>query len=181
LFLRSITGRLSATEVEAEVVAQVQRIANGGVRVSHVDGHKHLHQLPVVCRAVARAARRHGIERVRLAVMRRASAYGSPSSAMREVLAIHAARVFSGAQLRSPRQLVDIQFCMDAAQQPKRWLDLARAGGILEVFCHPGTELADLEKPGSCARSAELEFLLSSAMQRLLHDTGSRLVNYWSV
>jgi predicted glycoside hydrolase/deacetylase ChbG (UPF0249 family) len=181
LFLRSITGGLRAAEVEAEVGAQVQRISDGGVRVSHLDGHKHLHQLPVVCRAVARAARRHGIERVRLAAMRCAAAYSSPSSAVREVLAIHAARVFSGAQLRSPRRLVDIRFCMNAAQQPGRWLELARAGGILEVFCHPGTELADLEKPGSCARSAELEFLLSPAMQRLLDDTGSRLVNYWSV
>lgn len=181
LFLRSITGRLRATEVEAEVDAQVQRIADGGVRVSHLDGHKHLHQLPIVCRAVARTARRHGIERVRLAAMRDAAAYRSPSSAVREVLAIHAARVFSGAQLRSPRRLVDIRFCMDAAQQHRRWLGLARAGGILEVFCHPGTELADVEKPGSCVRSAELEFLLSPAMQRLLDDTGSRLVNYWSV
>src|SRR5262245_49788758 len=51
LFLRSMSGRLRLAELEAEIEAQVDRIAAGGVRVSHLDGHKHLHQLPVVCSA----------------------------------------------------------------------------------------------------------------------------------
>ena len=181
LFLRSVTGRLREVEVEAEVAAQVARIAAGGIRISHLDGHKHLHQLPVVCSAVAKAARRHGIERVRLAAMRTIAAYRSPSSAAREVLAIHAARVFSAAQLRFPRRLVDIGFCRAAAKRPEPWLALVRQAGILEMFCHPGTELADAEKPGSCARSEELEFLLSSDLRRLLAESGARLINYWSV
>lgn len=181
LFLRSITGRLNEGEVEAEIEAQVSRIGAGGVRISHLDGHKHLHQLPVVCRAVAKVARRRGIERVRLAAMRKLAGFASPSSAAREVLAIHAARVFRAAQLRSPQRLVDIGFCKAAIAQPKLWRELVAEGGVLEVFCHPGTELADQEKPGSCDRSEELEFLLSADLRRLLADSGARLVNYWSV
>lgn len=181
LFLRSVMGRLREAEVEAEVAAQIERIAAGGIKVSHLDGHKHLHQLPVVCRAVAKAARKHGIERVRLAAMRSMAAYRSPSSAAREVLAIHAARVFRAAQLRSPQRLVDIGSCRAATRHPGPWLALVRQAGILEIFCHPGTELADVEKPGSCARSEELEFLLSVDLRRLLTDSGARLVNYWSV
>jgi predicted glycoside hydrolase/deacetylase ChbG (UPF0249 family) len=181
LFLRSISGRLRSNEVEAEVDAQVARLAAGGVRISHLDGHKHLHQLPVVCSAVARVARRHGIERVRLAAMRASSAYRSPSSAVRELLSIHAGRVFRAAGLRFPQRLVDLQFCMAHASRPQAWVNLARGHGILEVFCHPGTALADEETPGSCDRSAELAFLLSPRMSELLAAAGSRLVNYWSV
>jgi len=181
LFLRSISRGLKPSEVEAEVDAQVTRLAAGGVRISHLDGHKHLHQLPVVCGAVARVARRHSIERVRLAAMRAPAAYRSPSSAMRELLSFHAERVFRDAGLRFPQRLVDLQFCMANATHPEAWANLARGQGILEVFCHPGTPLADEQKPGSCRRSAELEFLLSPRMRELLAAAGSRLVNYWSV
>jgi predicted glycoside hydrolase/deacetylase ChbG (UPF0249 family) len=181
LFLRSVTGRLAEAEVAAEVGAQVGRIAAGGVRVSHLDGHKHLHQLPIVCKAVASVARAHGIERVRLAAMRSISGYMTPSSAVREVLAVHAARVFRESQLRSPQRLIDLRFCMSVVDRPGSWLRLTDKPGIVEVFCHPGTELADQEKPGSCIRSEELEFLLSPQMRLLLAAGESQLVNYWSV
>jgi predicted glycoside hydrolase/deacetylase ChbG (UPF0249 family) len=181
LFLRSVTGRLRLKDVEAEISAQVERIAGGGVRISHLDGHKHLHQLPTVCNAVANTARRHGIERVRLAAMHRFAGYTSPSSAMRELLSVHAGRVFRKSNLRYPERLIDITACMEFAEQPERWAALAEGPGIVEVFCHPGTELADQEKPGSCIRSEELGFLLSARMRNLLDSSGSKLVNYWSV
>ena len=181
LFLRSISGRLRVTEIEAEIGAQLARVADAGVHVSHLDGHKHLHQLPVVCNAVALVAGRYGVERVRLAAMHRWAGYATPSSAVRELLAVHAARVFRNARLRFPRRLIDIRACMALAGQMEKWIRLARSTGIVEIFCHPGTALADQEKPGSCARSAELEFLLSPQMRDLLAASDSRLVNYWSV
>jgi predicted glycoside hydrolase/deacetylase ChbG (UPF0249 family) len=76
---------------------------------------------------------------------------------------------------------VDLKFCMANVAHPDAWVNIARGRGILEVFCHPGTQLADQEKPGSCQRSAELEFLMSPRMGELLAAAGSRLVNYWSV
>ena len=181
LFLRSISGQLQQADVETEVGAQLERITSGGVRVSHLDGHKHLHQLPVVCAAVAAVARRHGVERVRLAAMHGLAGYSSPSSSVRELLAIHAGRVFRRAKLRFPRRLIDIRVCIALANQPRKWLRLVRDRGIVEVFCHPGTELADREKPGSCDRSDELKFLLSTQMRQLIAAGGSSLVNYWSV
>ncbi len=181
LFLRSMSGRLRMAELEAEIEAQVDRIASGGVQVSHLDGHKHLHQLPVVCNAVAKVARKRGVERVRLAAMGRIAGFATPSSAARELLALHARRVFGRARLRSPRRLVDISYCMAAADRPDRWSRLVRDPEILEIFCHPGTELADQEKPGSCRRAAELEFLLSPPMREYLASEGTQLVNYWSV
>jgi chitin disaccharide deacetylase len=181
LFLRSVSGQLNLSELEGEVAAQVAHVAAGGVRISHLDGHKHLHQLPVVCTAVANVARRHGIERVRLAAMHSIAGYSTASSAVRELLSIHAGRVFHASKLRYPQRLIDIRVCMAAASEPERWTRLARSAGIVEVFCHPGTELADQEKPGSCDRSEELEFLLSPQMRALLVAGDSRLVNYWSV
>ena len=58
------------------------------------------------------------------------------------------ARVFRAAQLRSPQRLIDIDYCKAATAHPESWRALVGQGGILEIFCHPGTELADQEKAG---------------------------------
>jgi predicted glycoside hydrolase/deacetylase ChbG (UPF0249 family) len=121
------------------------------------------------------------VQRVRVAAMRHIAGFASPSSGMRELLALHAARVFGRASLRFPRRLIDIRYCMAAAERPAKWLRLLRGSEIVEIFCHPGTVLADREKPGSCWRAGELEFLLCAHMRELLATRDLQLVNYWSV
>ena len=49
------------------------------------------------------------------------------------------------------------------------------------MVCHPGTMKADVEKPGSCARFAELEFLSSDTFAELLDRAGVDLVTFWEV
>jgi len=51
----------------------------------------------------------------------------------------------------------------------------------VELFCHPGTPQADIDKPGSCVRHSELQFLLSTRFQELLVRHRLRLANYWEV
>lgn len=65
LGLRGLAGRLDPEDLEIELRAQIRRIVDGGVDVSHFDSHKHLHQLPVVRGVVAKLAKEFGVERVR--------------------------------------------------------------------------------------------------------------------
>jgi predicted glycoside hydrolase/deacetylase ChbG (UPF0249 family) len=176
LFLRAVSGTLSAAEVEAEVSAQIARIRDAGVRISHVDGHKHLHQLPVVAGAVARVLPRFGIERVRLTRLRSLAAMVQPARAMRELLALRAAGEFRRAGLRFPSRVADLQAIMHVANKALR-----ETNGIVELFCHPGTAQADIEKPGSCDRNAELQFLLSARFRELIEQHQVRLATYWEV
>lgn len=62
---RLYTGRVSASEVEIEVTAQIQHLQSRGVLVDHVDTHKHVHMFPRVLRPILRAARACGIRSVR--------------------------------------------------------------------------------------------------------------------
>lgn len=65
-FLRRLfTGRLRAEEIEAEASAQIRYLQSRGVRLTHVDTHKHTHMFPAVLRPVLRAARAAGIRAVR--------------------------------------------------------------------------------------------------------------------
>jgi predicted glycoside hydrolase/deacetylase ChbG (UPF0249 family) len=52
-------------EIEAEAGAQIAFLQSRGVRLTHVDTHKHTHMFPAVLRPVLRAARAAGIGAVR--------------------------------------------------------------------------------------------------------------------
>jgi predicted glycoside hydrolase/deacetylase ChbG (UPF0249 family) len=181
LFLRAVTGRLSLREVAAEVTAQISVVHEAGVRISHLDGHKHLHQLPVVSAAVAEVLPRFGIERVRVTRLGRFWQIRAGSTLVREVLSVPAGATFRRAQLRSPRRVVDLQAIMDPKAGADAGASLRESQGPIEMFCHPGTERADVEKPGSCARYDELQFLLSPRFRALVERHGLQLVTYWDV
>lgn len=179
LATRALTGKLSLAELEAEVAAQIGMLRDAGVRVSHLDGHKHLHQLPIVCAAVANTLPRFGIERVRITRLASWRRLRGATTLAREMAARHAARVFARARLRSPVCTVDLRDLLAG----DRLAPLARAGGSfpVEICCHPGTPAADAGKPGSHRRSDELEYLLSPQFRVVLAASGAALVSYWRV
>jgi len=181
LFARALMRQLARREVEAEVTAQIARIHDAGVRVSHVDGHKHLHQLPLVRDVVAEVLPRFAIERVRVTRLGRFSDVDKPATLVREALAWQSGHAFRRAKLRSPARILDLQAIMRRAQEGRKpEMTLASADPI-EIFCHPGTARADLEKPGSCRRSAELAFLLSPQFRQWLAANRVRLISYWGL
>jgi chitin disaccharide deacetylase len=62
---RLLSGRIAAAEVEAEAAAQISLLQRRGLRVTHVDTHKHTHMFPGVLRPVLHAAKAAGIHAVR--------------------------------------------------------------------------------------------------------------------
>jgi predicted glycoside hydrolase/deacetylase ChbG (UPF0249 family) len=181
LFFRAVTGKLSRAEVEAEISAQIGLVRDAGVRISHLDGHKHLHQLPVVAEAVARVLPRFGIERVRVTRLRRLGQMRTPATMIRELLAVPAGIAFRRAHLRSPRRVVDLQAVMDLDGGAGAGALLREPGGPIELFCHPGTALADQQKPGSCERHKELQFLVSPRFRALIQKHDLKLITYWDI
>jgi hopanoid biosynthesis associated protein HpnK len=52
-------------EIEAETAAQIALLQSRGLRLTHIDTHKHVHMFPAVLRPILRAARTAGIRVVR--------------------------------------------------------------------------------------------------------------------
>jgi predicted glycoside hydrolase/deacetylase ChbG (UPF0249 family) len=185
LFTRAMARRLSLRELEVEIAAQIGLVRDAGVPISHVDGHKHLHQLPIVSTAVANVLPRFGIERVRITRVRSLRSLEKPSVFVRELIAWQAGRVFGRAKLRSPARTVDLRAILANRVlqcRTQRIVDVGRRErGAVELCCHPGTPAADLDKPGSHRRSEELEYLLSPGFRELLAASRARLVSYWQV
>lgn len=61
----AITGGLEEEQIEAEISAQIRKLQSVGIRVSHLDSHKHTHMFPVVFRPMLRAAKACAVAAVR--------------------------------------------------------------------------------------------------------------------
>lgn len=62
---RLLMGRIRSAEIEAEAAAQIALLQAKGVRLTHIDTHKHTHMFPAVLRPVLRAAKAAGIRTIR--------------------------------------------------------------------------------------------------------------------
>lgn len=63
--LQAHTGRIEEAQIEAEAAAQIALLQRSGLRLTHIDTHKHTHMFPAVLKSVLRAARGAGIRAVR--------------------------------------------------------------------------------------------------------------------
>jgi chitin disaccharide deacetylase len=62
---RLFTARIRTADVEAEASAQIALLQSYGLRLTHVDTHKHIHMFPPILRSVLRAAKAAGIHFIR--------------------------------------------------------------------------------------------------------------------
>lgn len=65
-FVRDLLrGAVPEAEIEMEAIAQIRHLQASGVRVTHLDTHKHTHMFPRVLRPLLRAAARCGVGAIR--------------------------------------------------------------------------------------------------------------------
>jgi predicted glycoside hydrolase/deacetylase ChbG (UPF0249 family) len=65
-FVRDLLlGRIPGSELEAEAVAQIRRAQSMGIRITHLDTHKHTHMFPRVLRPLLCAALLCGVPAIR--------------------------------------------------------------------------------------------------------------------
>ena len=182
--LRAVIGRLDPDDLTMELGAQIAKVKDGGVQISHLDSHKHLHQLPGVHEIVAGLARKFGIERIRCTLEEGSWVRGLrlstwASRTLRRRFATQARGCFAKEGLRHPDRMFDVRELMHTAKRSDRLALLRRPYALTEMACHPGTELADREKPGSCDRYGELQFLLSEEFRSLLDEAPIELKTFW--
>ncbi len=169
---RLFTGRIAAEEVEAEASAQIGLLKSQGLKLTHVDSHKHTHMFPAVLRPVLRAARAAGIRAVRNPF--------EPAWAVRATAGAKLARCFEVSLLRKMEShcrniIAQAGFAttegtiavvgtgvMTAATV--RSLLSAMPDGTWELVTHPGYNDADLAKVRTrlrASRDAERQALLA--------------------
>ncbi len=196
--LRALTrGRFRPEEIEAEAGAQMKRLQDAGVRLSHFDSHKHTHMFPPILRPLLRAAAAHRVPAVR-------SAFEPPEMIpYREALG-------SRMLLLRKSGLTALRACLH-----RRWHDAVREAGLAttsgslgmistgsmtteglramlrrlpegtwELVCHPGyndRELDGVRTRLRASREIEINALVALTRDELREEYGTELVSFSAI
>lgn len=153
-YAAALTGRIDPHHVELEAVAQIERLQQHGIRVTHLDTHKHTHILPPIARAVLRAAARCNVPAIR-------NPFEQPwSLAIGRTVATRRLQVALLARLR-PYFLRLPQIASGTVRTTEGTLGISATGrldeiilretlaampeGTWELVCHPGYNDRDLD------------------------------------
>ena len=185
-------GRIRADEIEQEATAQIQKLQSAGVRVSHIDTHKHAHMLPAVLEGVLRAAARCGVRAIRNpfeANMALAGTVATRPGLWVRFAEVQVLRGFREQFLRKVREYglgttdgslgVTLTGAMDEAFLEA--MLCAMPEGTWELVCHPGHNDAELERAGTrllASRETETQLLTSPQTRELMEELEIELCSY---
>ena len=66
LILSFLHPRELARQVEIEIRAQIKKYLQSGLKLEHLDAHRHVHLIPVIFRVVEKLAHEYNVERIRV-------------------------------------------------------------------------------------------------------------------
>ncbi|NIT35608.1 MAG: ChbG/HpnK family deacetylase [candidate division Zixibacteria bacterium] len=175
------SGKISLADVRAELRAQIARVSAAGIRITHLDGHQHLHNLPGVAAVVIGLAREFGVRAVRLSRCRlwppgrRWLGRQLALCLFAEAFGVRARR----AGLRMPDGLEGQEWA--GALTVERLLAIVARlePGTRELVCHPAArEPSGHADADGYGRAGELRALTAPAVRAALQERGVRLINY---
>ena len=168
-------GKIPEKQIEKEAVAQIRRLQDAGLTVTHIDSHKHTHLFPRVARPLMRAAIQCGVPAIRNPFEQAWSASLTRGPLLRK-LEVAGLRNFSstfhkllrasGLKTTAGSIGVSATGSLDAANL-SRLLD-GMPEGTWELVCHPGyndTELNQVRTRLRQTREVERNALLQQIPQ----------------
>lgn len=182
----AITGRLDEEQIEAEITAQIRKLQAAGIRVSHLDSHKHTHIFPAVFKPLLRAAKTCAVPAVRNPFEPLFFA-GTKNWKRRFQLGILGSfrttfrKALEESCVRTPDGCVGIVATGGLTPDTFRQLIENLPGGTWEFVTHPGyndAELDGIKTRLRHSRENELAILTSSETKELLQREQIDLITY---
>jgi len=191
-----IRRRVRLIDLETEIGGQLQKVSASGVRVTHLDGHKHVHVVPQVFDLVCRLAPVYGIQAVRSTVERAPKLCslivrnpGAAGQVLKQyVFGKTLSATFVMARSRNGHRVLNT---------PDRFYGITQTGfldmptfadmisslpsGVSELMCHPGYVDEELMRAPTrlhLQRERELELLTGCEARDLLKQAGVELISY---
>lgn len=184
---RLLSGRIRASEIEAEAAAQIAFLQAQGVNLTHVDSHKHTHMFPAVLRPVLRAARGAGLSAVRNPFEPEWAVHASARAGLvrtAEVIALrrlgpYFRRILTEEGFSTTNGTIAVAATGVVSTETVRTLLERLPPGTWELVSHPGYHDADLEKVRTRLKaSREIE---RNALLAIREFPGVELVSFASV
>lgn len=189
----AFSGAINRVEIAAEATAQIRKLQQAGVNVSHIDTHKHAHMFPRILDAALNAAQACDVRAIRnpyapVQPLRLTALAKRPWLWTRYTETKLLRRL--GARFRQRIEsegMVTTDGTFGIVSTGALDLDLFRAvigcipDGTWEFVCHPGykdTELETVRTRLRGSRPRELEVLTSAEARVFLEEQGIELISY---
>jgi hopanoid biosynthesis associated protein HpnK len=186
-----LRGHVVLDEVEKELTAQIDRIRADGVRLTHLDTHKHIHGFPPIFTIVARLAHRFRIPAVRVPYERWSRVWGDGdqrhtarqqrlANAVMLPWAMRDYRAAAALKVQTPRFVGRAHTGVMSAESLEA--SLRRLGpGVTELMVHPGYVDAALRQTPTrllSSRDEEVALLSAATIRDVINDEGIQLIRH---
>ena len=184
---RFMSGQVQLDDVRKELVAQVKKVVDTGVAITHLDSHQHMHIVPGIIDITIDIAKEFGIKAIRIPAEPYLFFGGYPFSSVRMVARAGLTFLSSLARAKVKQAgLVapDCFFGMLAGGNMQEGFLLNIIGhipdGISEIMMHPGMNMAALKElyPWNYHWQAELDAVLSKNVIDAIAKQKIRLVSF---
>jgi chitin disaccharide deacetylase len=190
---RVSAGLIKKEEIERELRAQILKIQNAGVVLSHLDSHKHTHAHPKVMDVVGKMAQEFGIRKIRRPVENLRSSWQTTrrdaEGVSKQIAAAGVVRVVASGfeafvekyKLTCPDYFLGL--AMTGQLGPAALARMAESveEGTTEIMLHPGICDSDLAASGSRLqqqRETEMAGLLDGGVRQAFLERGIHFISY---
>ncbi len=183
------SNQINLEHVALEFRAQIRKIMDAGMTITHLDGHGHVHVYPRISRIVAALAAEFGIARVRFPAERYGYMDVKSFNARKYVNKLIvttfsrlARKQFTAQHNIMPDGFMGMLFGghLNGANLDKIFANMPRANCV-EIMSHPGDEDPAREQVYGHWRyhwTDELNALLSHSKEEIRHRYGYRIISY---
>ncbi len=185
-FLAGWRCQRNPAQTRREIRAQLEKFRSTGLKLSHVDGHQHLHLPPTVLRTLGELAREFGIRAARLPAeelgltleidrsnwpqkVRFSLMFGA-------VRGCYARRLLASAGIRFADRVYGLLQSGRMTEEYLLKLIPQIRSDRVEIYSHPTTDDGDADPRG--ASRTQLDALLSGRVREALDRAGFRLSTY---
>ena len=189
-----LRGRIREEDIEREALAQIHKLQQAGIAITHVDTHKHTHLFPAVARPLLRVLERTSVSAIRNpfepAFTQRLAHANLKRQLQIRLLNLLQSRFERHPQIRSGKVTttngtVGVSATGNLnATTLTQILQALPPEGTLELVCHPGYNDRDLDRITTRLRThreVEMHALLSAIPAVLAQPNPPALIHYGSL
>jgi hypothetical protein len=173
---------LDPAHVRLELSAQIEKVLEAGIRLTHLDAHQHVHLLPAVAAVVVELATEYGIPFVRIPHSRRLPSPPQSTRSLRHCVVVPPPPVCS----RRARTWAWTKLAI--LTRPSSWPDLSESRGrpspllmlskSMRIRVTRTTQILSALPGVATSGGAELSLLMDPDVRAQIEDLGYRIVGF---
>ncbi|WP_378956323.1 ChbG/HpnK family deacetylase [Pelosinus sp. sgz500959] len=187
-FLKNyLLGKIQLSDIRRELTAQVKKVVDSGIQITHLDSHQHMHIVPAIMDITIDIAKDFGIKAVRIPAESHFFRGGYPCPPM---------RLIARSGLTMLAQLAKGKVKKNKLAMPEHFFGMLAGGnmqeeflltilktlphGISEIMMHPGSdnELLNTIYPWNYHGQEELAAVTSAKVRHCLNENRINLISF---